>query len=539
MCLDSKLQMIKLKTHLDNPYLAPHLNNLVTSEENCIISGNNEVVTPRKRGSYLRQVVSLSGKIFAEMPRNDPMKRLEKYGIFPRSKYTFDVYLQIAYLAGQKRSLDYIVEHLRKDFPVLDAAHLSRKFIKRVLLLTSAVVTPFLPELAPLDRPWNLMIDGTVRTSGNSTLIVILAHFPDDNSIFPLLATFLPSENKQDLVKILLELKQKLPSQPQSVVSDFSKGFLTSLPEVFPESTSLGCHFHAIELIARTLIYPSIKKLNKKIKLFLNKLKLIIRQILHRQKNHQSLRLMALTLKMIASKNQGDFGRNLISMIEQLSAVHDCLLKNRDYFGDEYKKLKSLFSRQKWDEISDSTKQLEIILKYFDDLRDCLRPDNLYVSEEIAQKSLEKIVNSWEKKKSIPQLQKAAKTLNNLISYLVPAMYNQSYPRTTSILEGLNNQVKRAMRHWCGTEQLPLSFEWVGELLSVITGIGDIIQWSDILTQIPLNNWVTKLRRLQLQEKARRSEIRSARWLAGLQPSSLHRQFETMIRRDWIKEVMN
>ncbi len=124
MCFDLNLTMNQTKTHLINPYLAPHLNNLVTSEENCIISENIEVVTPRKRGSYLRQVVSLSGKTFTEMPRNDPMKRLEKYGIFPRSKYTFDVYLQIAYLAGQKRSLDYIVEHLRKDFPALNAAHL-------------------------------------------------------------------------------------------------------------------------------------------------------------------------------------------------------------------------------------------------------------------------------------------------------------------------------------------------------------------------------------------------------------------------------
>ena len=531
--------MNQTKTHLINPYLTPHLNNLVTSEANCIISENNEVVTPPARGSYLRQIVSLSGKTFAKVPRNDPMKRLEMYGIFPHSKYTFDVYLQIAYLAGQKRSLDYIVEHLRKDFPALDAAHLSRKFVKRALLLTSAVITPFLPQLAPLDKPWNLMIDGTVRTSGNSTLIVVLAHFPHDNSIFPLLATFLPSENKQDLVQILHQLKQKLPSQPQSVISDFSKGFLTSLPEVFLESTSLGCHFHAIELIARILVYPNIKRLNKKIRLFLNKLKSIIRQILYRQKNHQSLRLMALTLKTIVSKHQGDFGRNLISMIEQLSAVHDCLLENQNFFGEEYKKLKSLFSRQKWGEIENSAKQLEIVLKYFDELRDCLRPDNLDGSEELAQASLENIVNSWERSKSNPHLQKAAKTLDNLIPYLIPAMCNQDYPRTTSILEGLNNQVKRAMRHWCGTEQLPLSFEWVGELLSVITGVGDISQWSDILTQIPLNNWVTKLRRLQFQEKTRRSEIRSARWLAGLQPSSLHRQFEMMIKRDCLKEVMN
>ena len=531
--------MLKPKAHPNNLFKTRILNNLVTSEENCIIFGNNEEDIPRKRGNYLRQVISLSGKNFAEVPRSNPMERLEKYGILPRSKYTFDVYLQIAYLAGQGRSLDYIVEHLKKDFSALDDAHLSRKFVKRVLLLTSAVVTPFLPELAPLDKPWNLMIDGTVRTSGNSTLIVILAHFPDDNSTFPLLATFLPSENKQDLVKILGELREKLPSQPQSVISDFSKGFLSSLPAVFPESTSLGCHFHAIELIARILIYPNIKKLNKKIKLFLNNLKSIIRQILYRQKNHQSLRLMAHTLKFIISKHQGGFGRNLISMIEQLSAVHDCLLKNRKIFGDEYKKLKSLFNRQKWGEIENFAKQLEIVLRYFDELRDCLRPDNYEVSEELARQSLENIVNSWEKNKSIPQLQNAAKTLKNLLPYLVPAMGNPDYPRTTSILEGLNNQVKRAMRHWCGTEQLPLSFEWVGELLSVITGIGDITQWSDILTQIPLSNWVKKLRRLQFQEKIRRSDIRSARWLAGLQPSGLHRQFEWMIKRDFMKEVMN
>ena len=203
--------MSKTKTHLINPFYAHNLNNLVTAEENCIIIDNNKVVTPQGRGCYLRQVTSLSGRHFVEVPRNDPMARLEKYGIFPRSKYTFDVYLQIAYLAGEKRSLDYIVEHMRKDFPSLDDAHLCRKFVKRVLLLTTAVVTPFLPEMAPLNKPWNLIIDGTVRTSGNSTLIVVLAHFPDDDSVFPLLATFIPSENKQDLKQILIGLKQKLP----------------------------------------------------------------------------------------------------------------------------------------------------------------------------------------------------------------------------------------------------------------------------------------------------------------------------------------
>ncbi len=75
------------------------------------------------------------------------MGRLEKYGIFPRSKYSMDVYLHIAYLAGENRSLDYIVEHMRKDFPALDDAHLSRKFVERVLLLTSTVVTLYLPMI--------------------------------------------------------------------------------------------------------------------------------------------------------------------------------------------------------------------------------------------------------------------------------------------------------------------------------------------------------------------------------------------------------
>lgn len=511
---------------------------LITEQIDPIFE-NDEIDTPRKRGNYLRQVISLSGRNFVEVPRNDPMGRLEKYGIFPRSKYTFDVYLQIAYLAGQGRSLDYIVEHLRKDFPSLNAVHLSRKFVKRALLLTSAVVTPFLPEVAPQGRPWNLMIDGTVRTSGNSTLIVVLAHYPDDNRIFPLLACFIPSENKQDLLQILQVLKSKLTLQPQAVISDFSKGFRAALPELFPESASLGCHFHAIELIARILVYPYISKRNKKLRLFLNSLKSICRQILYRQKNHQSLRLMAQTLKKITSKHQGEFGRNLISMIEQLKAVQDCLSKNRDYFGDVYKKLKSLFSRQKWGELANSAKQLENALKYFDELRDCLRSDNFELSEENARENLEKIVGQWEADEFVSQLQKAAKTLKGLIPYLTPAMCNPNYPRTTSILEGLNSQVKRVMRHWCGTQQLPLSFEWVGELLSIISGVGDVTLWSDILMQVPLKTWVDKLHNIRFQEKLHRSEIRTASWLAGLQPSSLHRQFEMMIKRDTMKEVVN
>ena len=118
-------------------------------------------------------------------------------------------------------------------------------------------------------------------------------------------------------------------------------------------------------------------------------------------------------------------------------------------------------------------------------------------------------------------------------------MCDSRYPRTTSILEGLNNQVKRVMRHWCGTQQLPLSFEWVGELLSVICGIDDLTLWSDILTQIPLRSWIEELIKLRIIEKQKRVEIRLARWMAGLQPASLHRQIGLTIKRDLVKEVMN
>lgn len=528
---------MKTKTHLINSFYASHLINSAATDEICIISDNNEVDAPRKGGIYLRQVVSLHGKQFVVVPRNDPMERLAKFGILPRSKYTFDVYLQIAYLAGQERSLDYIVEYMRKDFLAIDEAHLCRKFVKRVLMLTSAVFTPFLPEVAPLGKPWNLIIDGTVRTSGNSTLIVVLAHFPDDNSTFPLLATFIPSENKQDLVKILLELKQRLPSDPQAVISDFSRGFLSSLPVVFPDSASLGCHFHAIELIARILVNPTQKKLNRMLKEFLNKLKSEIRKILHRQKNHHALRSISRTLKIIVSKHQGDFGRNTISMFEQLKAVQDCFVENKDILKEEYQTLRKLFNRQKWTEIENYAQQLKNKLRDFDELRNCLRPENNYSSASMAEYVLNNLISSWERKDS--ETQKAAETLKKLIPYLIPAMCNPKYPRTTSILEGLNNQVKRVMRHWCGTQQLPLSFEWVGELLSVICGINDLTLWSDILTQIPLRTWIEKLIILRAFEKQKRMEIRSARWMAGLQPASLHRQIGLTIKRDLMKEVMS
>lgn len=538
---------MKTKAQLINRFHEHHINKSVGIEENVLITdeidlppaSDLEVKKSKKYYSYYRQAVSLSGKQFIEVPRNNPMERLAKYGIFPRSKYTMEVYLQIAYMAAEKRSLDYIVEHMRKDFPALDDAHLSRKFVERVLLLTSAVVTPYLPELTKLNRPWNLIIDGTVRTSGNSTLIIVLAHFPDDDSIFPLLSCFLPSENKQDLNKILFELKGKLSTLPQAVVSDFSMGFQASLPEVFCESVMLGCHFHAIELIARNLIYPSIKILNKKIRLFINKLKSIIRQILHRNKRNKTLRLFAQTLRQIISRHQGDFGRKLIIMIEKLKVVQDCLYENRKFCGNQYKQLKSLFSRQKWEDIENASEQLATVLEQFDLLRDCLRPDNLFTSEAVAKKSLRKIITNWKKNKSIPELEKAAETLNLHFDYLIPAMYNPNFPRTTSILEGLNNQVKRAMRHWCGTQQLPLSFEWVGELLSVIIGIGDVTQWSDILTQIPLKNWIMELEKLRVLEKERKSEIKFARRLASLEPSGLRRQLELMFKVGLAKEVVN
>ncbi|MCY3413005.1 MAG: transposase [Candidatus Heimdallarchaeota archaeon] len=530
--------MSKTIACLKSKSTSSNLNNSIVSDDICTNSELNLSSSPHKRGTYTRQVVDLDGVHFVDVPRDDPLERLEMYGIMPYSKYSFDVYLHIAFLLSQNYSIDQMVKILHRDFPSLNKAHLSRKFIERVLKLTSAVVTPLLSSFAKLDIPFNLMIDGTVSTGGKSSLIIVLAHFPSDNSTFPLLATFLPSENKQDLSDILMELRDQLPSQPQAVISDFALGFQSTLPEVFPESVQLGCHFHLIELIARILVYPKIKLLNSKIKLFLDNLNTMIRKILRRERRNEEIRIFAQMLKQIISKNRGEFGARLLFMLEQLKAVQDALFTNSKYLRSEYKKLRSLFDRQKWEDIAELSEELRKNLERFNDLRDCLRPDNFYNSMETAEQALKIIIEDWKRSK-IKELVKSAEKLENYIFYLIPAMYNSQYPRTTSILEGLNNQVKRTMRHWCGTQEVPSSFEWAGGLISIIHGIKESSLWSNLLLEIPKFEWMVELRVLRKKEKRLKNEKRAARWLAGLQPSSLQLQLELRFKENFLKEVIN
>ena len=120
--------------------------------------GSQQSVNPPKRkGEYLRQLFTLTEQKFVEVPRYEPMDRFYEFGILPRKKYSFDVFLEIASLIkdeNRARSPDEIVRMLRDKYPTMEKAKISRVFVKKVLSISSAALLPMLPQFANLPQEW-------------------------------------------------------------------------------------------------------------------------------------------------------------------------------------------------------------------------------------------------------------------------------------------------------------------------------------------------------------------------------------------------
>ncbi len=503
-------------------------------------AGSQQSVNPPKRkGEYLRQLFTLNEHKFVEAPRNEPMDRFYEFGILPKSKYSFDVFLEIASLIkheDRERSPDEIVRILHDKYPTMEKAKISRVFVKKVLSISSAALLPMLPQFANLPQQWTLMIDSTIRMGGESVLVVILAVAEDYT--FPLLASFLPSENTTDLVRLLTELKQRLPYQPQAMISDFSKGFLTSLAQVFPLSIQLGCHFHALEIFARMMLNPNMKQLRKLILPLLKKLKNWAEGVLHvTPAENFDLRSFARSIGYLQEK--GEFGQNLLDVSLKLLAIHDGIKDSHKLIGAHPHKTRKTFKLKKIiDKVMKSSgssiriaiSQLRTAIERFQMIRDALSPETLW--SEPSQ--LMQLSKKWKKDKDMVKI---AEKIEELAPYLLPAIKDDRLPRTTSILESLHGSVKQTMRKWSGTSTPSSSFNWIAPLLSVLDGLDDM-QWEGIYKLLPSTSWYEEVGKWSKIEKIRKLEVRNGKRLVNLEPAGLRRQVRVLLTKTIIAEVM-
>ena len=312
----------------------------------------------------------------------------------------------------------------------MEKAKISRVFVKKALSISSAALLPMLPQFANLPQEWTLMIDSTIRVGGESVLVVVLAVAKDYT--FPLLASFLPSENTADLLRLLTELKQRLPHQPRAVISDFSKGFLSSLEQVFPSSIQLGCHFHALEIFARMMLNPAMKPLRKLILPLLKKLKNWAEGVLYvTPVDNFDLRSFARCIGYLQEK--GDFGQKLLGVSLKLLAIHDGIKDSHKLIGAHPHKTKKNFKLKKiidkvmksdGGSIKIAISQLRSAIERFQMIRDALSPES--EAHQLMQLS-----KKWKKDKDMI---KVAEKIEELAIYLLPAIKDDQLPRTTSSL---------------------------------------------------------------------------------------------------------
>lgn len=492
------------------------------------------VIPPKKKGKYLRQIYGLKGSSFVKVPRHQPLNRFYEFGILPNSKYSFDVYLEIASLikhSNGERCPQEIAQILRAKYQSLEKAMISRVFVKKVISITSAVMFPMLPQFANLPQSWTLMIDSTIRVAGEFVLVVVLAVSQDYT--FPLLATFLPSENTTDLLKLLGDLKQSLPHQPQAVISDFSKGFLTAIKKTFPSNIQLGCHFHALEIFARILLNPVMKSMRKLILPLLRKLKNWAKQTIFTTAT-ENFELRSFARSIVKLQEKGNFGQRLLNVSQQLLAIHDALQDNSKLIVAQpyqIKRLKIILDkvmRSDGSKIRIAISRLKAAIGHFQMIRNAMSADS-------EPKQLLRLVERWKKNKD---LLKVAEKIEELAPYLLPAIKDDQLPRTTSILESLHGSVKKTLRKWSGNSTPSSSFDWIAPLLSVLDGL-DEMQWQAIYTQLPAEAWYKELYRWREREKLKKLEVRNAGRLVKLGPEALSRQVRILLGKVLVKEVMN
>ena len=539
--------MSNTKTHLINPFLQANLNKSIVKENINII----EEKISLKPKTYLRSFFSLSGKQIVKVPRNNPHKRLQDFGIIPRSKYTLDVYLQIAKLFSDEKSPDQMVEYLHDTYASLKEARLSREFIKKALQLNTAVLVPGMINLVPKNGQWSLMIDGTSRAKDDLVLIIISAVPLGNNSnpaIIPLVTAFIPSENMKDVLSLLRDLKHRLPSLPKSIISDFRPGILDAISTIFPEAVSQGCHYHIIEMIVKILINPIIKKINKKISKVTNGL---IRWAHHSIYSRQSENLMiiARTLKKLGTSNSGEFGNNFLIFCEKMIELRNWALKRHQYLKSDknYSKMCKLLISPVWKEIKPLLSQLEFCLEEFTKLRKHLTMSQYKTTIERTKQdtyppltSFDSLIQSWIKLGEVSDnkfninFKKSAQKLQNHYDLITPAILDPSLHRTTSLLENLNSQIKRFLRKWSGTKQLLKSFDWSAPLAAISRSLNETDIFSNLLNDVTNYDWVEKTEELTQKLREHKFQISFSNSIASKNTSGLVSHLDNLVMMDII-----
>jgi hypothetical protein len=459
------------------------------------------------------------------------------------------VYLEVGKYFPTARNTEEIAQQLKEEYSSLSRSRLSREFVRKAIKLLSRVILPEMVRHIPKDGNWTLMIDGTERASNDDVLIIIAA-VPLDGShppIIPLVAKFLPSENTRDIMKLFHELKPLLPSLPRSIISDFRVGLLEAIGEVFPNSIKQGCHYHILEMIARTMIHPLISQINRKIGKAVSGLNRWAHHSIYGRKT-DNLVLVAKSLQKLCQSTHGKFGHNFLQFCKKLQDLSSWVQKNAKYLKSDpnYADLVKFLDDKLWRPLAPHLSQLTFVMKEFARLRRYLTIQEYktqIVDTEPASTgstvAFDQLIQDWikvgEMNKNSQFHQRFKKSATRLKTYrelLIPAILDNELPRTTSALENLYGRIKHFLRKWSGTMKLRRTFQWAAPLAAVCRSLEGTGLFQQILDQQTGYDWVEHTLELATVESQRRKETRFANLTASKTPSGLVSVMANLISRD-------
>lgn len=501
---------------------------------------------------YLRQVTTLQERALRLVPRNNAVKRFLEFGIIPRKKYTVDVYFEIAELFEEGKSPEDIVKYLHKQYSSLKEAKISAPFVKNALQLINLLLVPEMVRLVP-EGPWSLMMDGTARTS-DGMIMFLIAAVPlqpkeGEPDIVPLVAAFIPSENKDDIKEILHDLKPKLPSNPVSIISDFRAGIIDAVGEIFPESVKQGCHYHIIEIIAKIMIYPLIRKIKKKLNPTTSGL---IRWAHHSLYGKQSdnLMLAAESIKKVCTSNGGRFGANFLEFCDQMKALIEWAHERQEYLKNDqqFSQLAKLLVTDIWGSLTPLISQLDEALRQFNHLRQNLTMQEYKISVDTgiigdenpypsSTERLDQLIHNWIElgkvsgSKFNERFKISAEKLQNHYDLITPAILDHNLPRTTSRLENFFGRIKQFLRKWSGTSRILSTFDWIAPLVATRQSLKETDKFVEVLRDITAYDWVLQSIKLGKELGKRRFRIRFANSVANKSPQGLVNFIDNLVMR--------
>lgn len=176
------------------------------------------------------------------------LRKLFGYGY----KYGYDIELKTGLLRFKEhKNTEDVSEILKKctfkKIPVRTIVDISKRFLERLKCIHNAN-----PEKIKFIFSQNggyiLHLDGTLNETG-----IVLFNAKDSLSSITLNSDIIPSENEDNLISFLEDIKAKY-GNPLAIIRDMADGVKNASNTVFPGVPQVECHYHVLKAVGKRLL---------------------------------------------------------------------------------------------------------------------------------------------------------------------------------------------------------------------------------------------------------------------------------------------